>query len=101
MKKLIAGLILTTGITAHALTPNEMLVMVGAVKYYNENCEGLTNSGFNLMNKGLERFDMDKTPVSEWEKNPMAVSGYDTANKFGCEGTKREATNMGFGSYIN
>ncbi len=101
MKKLLAVALLTTGLSAQAMSPNEMLVIVGAVKYYNENCAGLTFAGVNTMNKGLRRFNMDRTPIAFLESTPMAVSGYKTAEKFGCEGTKREAQKAGFGAYVN
>jgi hypothetical protein len=38
MKKIFLFLLLTTTLTVKALSPNEMLIMIGAVKYYNENC---------------------------------------------------------------
>jgi hypothetical protein len=41
MKKIFLFLLLTTTLTVKALSPNEMLIMIGAVKYYNENCAGL------------------------------------------------------------
>ncbi|SMM99399.1 hypothetical protein SPONN_527 [uncultured Candidatus Thioglobus sp.] len=53
------------------------------------------------MNKGLRYFKMDRTPVFELEKHPLAVSGYTTAKKFGCEETKKQAHQAGFGQYIN
>jgi hypothetical protein len=40
MKKIFLFLLLTTTLTVKALSPNEMLIMIGAVKYYNENCAG-------------------------------------------------------------
>jgi hypothetical protein len=43
------------------------------------------------MNQGLKRFKMHRTPVPVLEQHPLAVSSYQTAKKFGCEGTKREA----------
>jgi hypothetical protein len=43
------------------------------------------------MNKGLKHFKMHKTPVPVLEQHPLAISGYQTAKKFGCEGTRREA----------
>jgi hypothetical protein len=101
MKKVLAVALLTTGLSAQALSLNEMLVIVGAVKYYNENCAGLTFRGVNKMNKGLKRFDMDRTPLAVLESTPLAVSGYKTAEKYGCEGTKREAQKAGFGAYVN
>jgi holo-[acyl-carrier-protein] synthase len=42
-----------------------------------------------------------RTPVPVLEQHPLAVSSYQTAKKFGCEGTKREAYKAGFGQYIN
>ncbi|SMM99368.1 hypothetical protein SPONL_551 [uncultured Candidatus Thioglobus sp.] len=78
-----------------------MLVIIGAVKYYNENCGGLNFAGVQRMNKGLRYFKMDRTPVFELEKHPLAVSGYTTAKKFGCEETKKQAHQAGFGQYIN
>ena len=53
------------------------------------------------MNDSLEHFDMDKTPVAILEKSPMAVSGFQTAKKFGCLGTKQQANKAGYGKYIN
>jgi hypothetical protein len=44
---------------------------------------------------------MDTIPVGILEQHPLAVSGYKTATNFGCDGTKREAYNAGFGKYIN
>jgi hypothetical protein len=41
MKKIFIFILLTITCTVKALSPNEMLMIVGAVKYYNENCEGL------------------------------------------------------------
>lgn len=101
MKKALLITILTTSLSTHALNPNEMLVIVGAVKYYNEKCAGLNYAGIARMNKGLKRFDMHKTPIQILEQSPMAQSGYQTAKKFGCEGTKREAYKAGYGQYIN
>jgi hypothetical protein len=101
MKKILAITLLTSTLSAQALSPNEMLVVVGAVKYYNENCAGLNHAGVKQMNKGLKRFDMDKTPLSILEQNPLAISGYQTAVQFGCIGTKREAHKAGYGQYIN
>jgi hypothetical protein len=37
--------------------------MIGAVKYYNENCAGLNTAGYRKMNQGLKRFKMHRTPV--------------------------------------
>ncbi len=101
MKKLLTMLLLTVSLSSNALSPNEMLVIVGAVKYYNEHCAGLNSAGAMRMNKGLKRFKMHTTPIYILEQNPVAVSGYQTAEKFGCEGTKREAYKAGFGQYIN
>ncbi len=101
MKKILATLLISTSLSTVALSPNEMLVMVGAVKYYNENCAGLNLAGYQRMNKGLKRFKMYRTPVPVLERHSLAVSGYKTAKKFGCEGTKREARKAGFGQYIN
>jgi hypothetical protein len=101
MKKIVVSLLLVVSFNASALSPNEMLVIIGAVKYYNENCEGLSPRGAMKMNKGLKRFKMHKTPIHILEKNTVAVSGYQTAQKFGCEGTKREANKAGLGQYIN
>ncbi len=100
MKRILGTLLLTISLSVSALSPNEMLVIVGAVKYYNKNCAGLNPAGAMRMNKGLKRFKMHTTPVPILEKHPMAVSGYQTAEKFGCEGTKREAYKAGFGEYI-
>jgi hypothetical protein len=44
MKTIFLFLLLTT-LTVKAQSPNEMLVMIGAVKYYNENCAGLNAAG--------------------------------------------------------
>ncbi|MCH9745477.1 MAG: hypothetical protein K0U04_01985 [Proteobacteria bacterium] len=101
MKKIVALIFVTLNFNAHALSPNEMLVVIGAVKYYNENCGGLTYQGIKKMNRSLKHFDMDKTPVNILEQNSMAISGYQTAQKFGCHGTKREAQKAGYGQYIN
>ena len=98
---LLLTLLLIINLPTKALSPNEMLVIVGAVKYYNENCAGLNTAGYHRMNKGLKRFKMDRTPVSVLEQYPLAVSSYKTAEKFGCDGTKREAHKAGFGQYIN
>jgi len=98
---LLLTLLFTTSLSAKALSPNEMLVIVGAVKYYNENCAGLNPSGFQRMNKGLKRFKMHKTPLSILAQHPLAISSYKTAKKFGCDGTKQEAYKAGFGQYIN
>ncbi|EEZ80269.1 MAG: hypothetical protein Sup05_0341 [uncultured Candidatus Thioglobus sp.] len=94
-------MLLMATFSAKALSPNEMLVIVGAVKYYNENCSGLTQAGIEKMNKGLKRFDMNKTPLPVLERNSMAISGYKTAQKFGCAGTKQQAQKAGYGQYIN
>ncbi len=101
MKKLLAITLLTSTLSVQALSPNEMLVVVGAVKYYNENCAGLSRTGVEKMNKSLKHFDMDRTPVPILERNPLAISGYQTALKFGCMGTKNEAHKAGYGQYIN
>ncbi|CAC9637865.1 hypothetical protein [bacterium endosymbiont of Bathymodiolus sp. 5 South] len=101
MKKIFLFLLLTTTLTVKALSPNEMLIMIGAVKYYNENCAGLNTAGYRKMNQGLKRFKMHRTPVPVLEQHPLAVSSYQTAKKFGCEGTKREAYKAGFAQYIN
>lgn len=101
MRKVLTALLLTTSLSINALSPNEMLVIIGAVKYYNENCAGLSPRGAMKMNKGLKRFKMHRTPIHILEKNTVAVSGYQIAQKFGCEGTKREAHKAGFGQYIN
>ncbi len=101
MKKILTCLLLTANFSALALSPNEMLAIVGAVKYYNENCGGLNLAGLRRMNKGLKRFKMHKTPIPILEQHPLAVSSYQTAEKFGCVGTKSEAYKAGFGQYIN
>ena len=101
MKKLLTIPFLIITLNVQAITPNEMLVVVGAVKFYNENCAGLSRTGVEKMNKGLKRFDMHKTPVSVLERNPLAVSGYKTAQKFGCKGTKAQAYKAGYGEYVN
>lgn len=101
MKKILTFLLLTVSLNGLTLSPNEMLVIIGAVKYYNENCAGLNPMGYHRMNKGLKRFKMDRTPVSVLEQHPLAVSSYQTAEKFGCAGTKNEAYKAGFGRYIN
>ncbi|CAB5497764.1 hypothetical protein [uncultured Gammaproteobacteria bacterium] len=101
MKKTLFIAILIATLSVKALSPNEMLVIVGAVKYYNENCEGLNAAGYRKMNQGLKRFKMHRTPVPVLEQHPLAVSSYQTAKKFGCEGTKQEAYKAGFGQYIN
>lgn len=98
---LLLTLLFITSLSAKALSPNEMLVIIGAVKYYNENCAGLNTAGYHRMNKGLKRFKMNRTPVSVLEQHPLAVSSYKTAEKFGCAGTKQEAHRAGFGQYIN
>jgi hypothetical protein len=61
--KIFLFLLLTTTLTVKALSPNEMLIMIGAVKYYNENCAGLNTAGYRKMNQGLKRFKMHRTPV--------------------------------------
>jgi hypothetical protein len=100
MKKIILPVIFFVTTITHALSPNEMLVIIGAVKYYNENCAGLSPMGVKKMNQGLNRFDLDNIPLNTLEKHPMSVSGYKTAKGFGCAGTKREAQKAGFGQYI-
>jgi hypothetical protein len=57
MKKIFIFILLTITCTVKALSPNEMLMIVGAVKYYNENCEGLNAAGYRKMNQGLKRFN--------------------------------------------
>jgi hypothetical protein len=101
MKKIIATALLLTNLSVYSLSPNEMLVIIGAVKYYNERCAGLSPKGMHKMNKGLKRFDMDSTPIHILELNNLAISGYKTAEKFGCTGTKDEARKAGYGHYIN
>ncbi|CAC9542444.1 hypothetical protein CRYPA_1646 [uncultured Candidatus Thioglobus sp.] len=101
MKKIIAIFIILSGSSAHSLSPNEMFIIIGAVKYYNENCGGLSYQGIKQMNKGLKRFDMDEIPVPILEQNPMALSGFKTAENFGCQGTRNEAFKAGYGAYIN
>ena len=101
MKKIFAALLLSLGLPSHSLSPNEMLVIVGAVKYYNEQCAGINPSGSRLMHKGLKRFKMDRTPLYILEQQALAQSGYQTAVEFGCEGTRNEAYRAGFGRYIN
>ncbi len=100
MKKIFI-LLFSISLSVQAFSPNEMLVVIGAVKYYNQNCAGLNYHGIAKMNKGLKYFDMDKTPVPVLEQHALAISGYKTAQKFGCEGTKIEAYKAGFGQYIN
>ncbi|BAS67793.1 hypothetical protein [Bathymodiolus septemdierum thioautotrophic gill symbiont] len=101
MKKTLSTLFLTISLSVSALSPNEMLAIVGAVKFYNENCAGLNPAGARRMNQGLKRFKMDKTPISVLEQHPFAISTYNTAKKYGCDGTKREAQKAGFFQYIN
>ncbi|ABL02359.1 hypothetical protein Rmag_0609 [Candidatus Ruthia magnifica str. Cm (Calyptogena magnifica)] len=102
MKKILTFLLLTTtGLNGLALSPNKMLAIVGAVKYYNENCGGLNLAGLRRMNKGLKRFKMHKIPRPLLEQHPLSISSYQTAEKFGCTGTKNEAYKAGFGQYIN
>ncbi len=101
MKKILTFLLLTANFSTLALSPNEMLAIVGAVKYYNENCGGLNPAGFQRMNKGLKRFKMHKIPIPVLEQYSLAISSYQTAEKFGCVGTKNEAYKAGFGQYIN
>ena len=101
MRKLLTVIPLTLSLNAIALAPSEMLIIVGAVKYYNENCTGLNYQGMRKMNTGLKRFKMNKTPVFILERDPLAVSGYQIAQEFGCQGTKDEARKAGYGAYIN
>lgn len=101
MKKIFTASLLTISLSVSALSPNEMLVIIGAVKFYNENCGGLNPAGARRMNQGLKRFKMHRTPISVLKQHPLAVSGYQTANKFGCLGTRNEARKAGFGKYIN
>ncbi|SMN10552.1 hypothetical protein SPBRAN_645 [uncultured Candidatus Thioglobus sp.] len=105
MKYLLFVLIFIFNPSVHAnakpANPQAMLVIIGAVKYYNENCGGLNYAGVEQMNKGLRYFKMDRTPVAELEKQPLAISSYETAQKFGCEETKKQARQAGFGQYIN
>jgi len=101
MKKFIATALITLSLSLNALSPNEMFVIIGAVKYYNENCAGVNYAGMRKMNKGLKRFNMNKTPIHILEQNPMAVSSYQVAEKFGCDGTRNEARKVGFGAYVN
>ena len=93
--------LLVVALNAKALSPNEMLVVIGVVKYYNENCAGLSYEGVKRMNKGLKRFDMDNTPVAFLERNTLAITGYEVAEKYGCAGTKQAAFKSGYGQYIN
>ncbi len=101
MKKIIATALITLSLSSNALSPNEMFIVIGAVKYYNENCAGVNYAGMRKMNKGLKRFNMDKTPIYILEQNQLAVSSYKTAEKFGCDGTRNEAIKAGFGAYVN
>ena len=91
MKKLILVLSLIFSFNSQAMSPNEMYVIIGAVKYYNESCSGLNLAGVQRMNKGLKRYKMDKTPIHILEHHPLAISGYKTASQYGCQGTKIEA----------
>ncbi len=100
-KKILVILLLTISLSAQARSPNEMLVLIGVVKFYNENCAGLSPQGVRKMNKGLKYFHMNKTPVAVLEQHALAISGYQTATKFGCDGTKIEAYKLGLGQYIN
>jgi hypothetical protein len=59
----------------------------------------LTHAGKTVSEQGLKRFKMHRTPVPVLEQHPLAVSSYQTAKKFGCEGTKREAYKAGFVSF--
>jgi hypothetical protein len=101
MKKIIATTLLLTSLSASSMSTEEMLMIVGVVKYYNENCAGLSYRGIQQMNKSLKRFDMNKTPVYTLENTPMANSGYNIAKKFGCINTKNEAEKAGFRGYLN
>ncbi|WXU00846.1 MAG: hypothetical protein Ctma_1580 [Catillopecten margaritatus gill symbiont] len=101
MGKIAFSLLFSFGLNANALSPNEMLAIVGAVKFYNENCAGLNPAGAQRMNQGLKRFKMHRTPIATLEQHSFALSSYKTASKYGCEGTKREAYKAGFGQYIN
>jgi hypothetical protein len=100
MKFLLFSTLFTLSLFARALSPNEMLVIIGAVKYYNQHCNGLNPKGFMHMNKGLKRFKMHRTPLEVLEAHPLAISGYKTAQEFGCAGTQLEAQKAGFGRYI-
>ena len=88
MKKIISILFLLFSFNSQAMSPNEMYVIIGAVKYYNESCSGLNLAGVQRMNKGLKRYKMDKTPIHILEQHPLAISGYKTASQYGCQGTK-------------
>lgn len=101
IKKILTFLLLSFSFGTQALSPNTMFVIIGVVKYYNGNCAGLSPSGYHKMNKGLKRFKMNKTPLLVLESNPIAVSSYKVAKKFGCKGTKKEIYRAGFGQYIN
>ena len=101
MKNLVLVLFLTFNFNSQAMSPNEMYVIIGAVKYYNESCSGLNLAGIQRMNKGLNRYKMDKTPIHILEQHPLAISGYKTASQYGCQGTKIEAQKAGFGMYVN
>ena len=105
MKKILTVVltlaVFTFSLSALARSPSEMLVIIGVVKYYNQNCSGLNFSGVQRMNKGLKYFKMHQAPIAQLERSAMAISGYQTAQKFGCKGTKREAQKAGFGQYIN
>jgi hypothetical protein len=101
MKKIIATTLLLTSLSAYSMSTEEMLLVVGVVKYYNENCAGLSYKGIQQMNKSLKRFDMNTTPIYALENSFMAHSGYDTAKKFGCIRTKSEAEKAGFKGYLN
>ena len=63
MKKVISILFLIFSFNSQAMSPNEMYVIIGAIKYYNESCSGLNLAGVQRMNKGLKRYKMDKTPI--------------------------------------
>jgi hypothetical protein len=100
MKKIISLVLFFIYSGLWAMSPNEMLVIIGAVKFYTENCNGLTPQGVNKMNQGLKRYQMNQTPIKILEKHPLAKSSYQTAQKFGCENTKLEVKKAGFGAYI-
>ncbi|WP_428087186.1 hypothetical protein [Candidatus Thioglobus sp.] len=101
MKKIFSALLLLIHLPVHSLSPNDMLVVIGAVKYYNENCQGLSHQGIKKMNKALRHFDMDETPIYILEQNFLAASSYQIASQLGCNGTKNEANKAGYGGYIN
>jgi hypothetical protein len=55
----------------------------------------------NIKQAHLSLSDEKFNAVALLEQHPLAVSSYQTAKKFGCEGTKREAYKAGFAQYIN